>query len=202
MLVLPDGGYPDPEADPEARRILDRLGEWTKRGGVLVAMRGASAWLAGEGGGLDPDPAPGRVRRQVGVHDRRRASRRPGSGTGRRDAAEVVPGAILRALPNPESFLAFGYPEPFPVMVWSSLAFEPDPSIAVGARFPEDPAELPGSGFAFPDSLARLAGTPYAVTERVGAGRVALFLDDPNFRLFWDGLSRLFMNAVLFGASF
>ena len=202
VLVLPDGGYPDPEADPEARRILDRLGEWTKRGGVLVAMRGASAWLAGEGvawtrtrlrGGFaaksafmtdggrpdDPDPEPAAA-----------------------DAAEVVPGAILRALPNPESFLAFGYPEPFPVMVWSSLAFEPDPSIAAGARFPEDPAELLGSGFAFPDSLARLAGTPYAVTERVGAGRVALFLDDPNFRLFWDGLSRLFMNAVLFGASF
>jgi len=23
-----------------------------------------------------------------------------------------------------------------------------------------------------------------------------LFLDDPNFRLFWDGLTRLFFNAV------
>ena len=116
--------------------------------------------------------------------------------------AEVIPGAILRALPNPESVLSFGYEDAFPVMVWSSLAFEPDPAVAAAARFPDDPDELLGSGFAFPDSLARLAGTPYLVTERVGSGRVVLFLDDPNFRLFWDGLTRLFMNAVLFGPSF
>ena len=166
-------------------------------------MRGASAWLAGEDvawtrtrlkpgfasksafmtdGGRPDDPAP----------DAEEAGQ----------PAEAIPGAILRALPNPESFLSFGYEGPFPVMVWSSLAFEPDPAVAAAARFPEDPDELLGSGFAFPDSLARLAGTPYLVTERVGSGRVVLFLDDPNFRLFWDGLTRLFMNAVLFAPSF
>ena len=202
VLILPDGGYPSPGDDPAAARILDRLEDWTSRGGVLIAMRGASAWLAGDGvswirtrlksgfasksafmtdGGRPDDPPPDAPEEQP---------------------AEVIPGAILRALPNPESFLSFGYEEGFPVMVWSSLAFEPDPAVGVAARFPEDPDELLGSGFAFPDSLARLAGTPYLVTERVGAGRAVLFLDDPNFRLFWDGLTRLFMNAVLFGPSF
>lgn len=203
VLILPDGGYPDPESDPIAARTLAHLEAWTRNGGVLIGMRGASAWLAGEGtswtrtrlkagfaaksafmtdGGRPDDPEPDAVDEVT--------------------PAEVIPGAILRALPNPESFLSFGYEEPFPVMVWSSLAFEPDPAVAAAARFPEDPDELLGSGFAFPDSLSRLAGTPYLVTERVGAGRVVLFLDDPNFRLFWDGLTRLFMNAVLFAPSF
>lgn len=202
VLILPDGAYPDPRGDPLAAETLAHLGDWTAAGGVLIAMRGASAWLAGEevswtrtrlkagfaaksafmtDGGRPEDPAPG---------------------TGRGQPAEIVPGAILRVLPNPESFLGFGYEEPFPVMVWSSLAFAPDPAVAVGARFPDDPEELLGSGFAFPDSLARLAATPYAVTERIEAGRVVLFLDDPSFRLFWDGLTRLFMNAVLFAPSF
>ena len=117
--------------------------------------------------------------------------------------AEVIPGAILRALPNPESFLSFGYEEPFPVMV----LVEPCLRARSGGRgrrplLRTNADQLLGSGFAFPDSLARLTGTPYLVTERVGSGRVVLFLDDPNFRLFWDGLTRLFMNAVLFGASF
>jgi hypothetical protein len=41
-----------------------------------------------------------------------------------------------------------------------------------------------------------VAGSPYVVRDRRGAGSVVLFLDDPNFRLFWDGLRRLFINAV------
>jgi hypothetical protein len=52
------------------------------------------------------------------------------------------------------------------------------------------------SGFVFPESLTHVAGTPYVVRERRGQGSIVLFLDDPNFRLFWDGLTRLFFNAV------
>ncbi len=203
VLLLPDGAYPAPAADPAAARILDHLGDWVAAGGTIVATRGASAWLA------DPSVSwtrsrfrPGFASKSAFMTDGGRPDDPPANGASTDRPAEVVPGAILRALPNPESFLSFGYEEPFPVLVWSSLAFEPDPSVATGARFPEDPAELLGSGFAFPDSLERLAGTPYVVTERVGAGRVVLFLDDPNFRLFWSGLTRMFLNAVLFAPSF
>ena len=202
VLILPDGGYPDPGNDPRAAQILDHLEEWTSGGGVLIAMRGASAWLAGDGvSWIRTRLKPGFASKSAFMTDGGRPDD-PQPEAEDEQPAEVIPGAILRALPNPESFLSFGYEEAFPVMVWSSLAFEPDPAVAVAARFPDDPDELLGSGFAFPDSLARLAGTPYLATEQIGAGRVVLFLDDPNFRLFWDGLTRLFMNAVLFGASF
>lgn len=203
VLILPDGGYPSVESDPFAARTLKHLEEWTKRGGVIIAMRGASAWLAGEGVSWTRTRLkPGFASKSAFMTDGGRPDDPEPEAAEDRQPAEVVPGAILRAVPNPESYLSFGYEEDFPVMVWSSLAFEPDSGVAAAARFPDDPDELLGSGFAFPDSLARLAGTPYLVTERVGAGRVVLFLDDPNFRLFWDGLTRLFMNAVLFGPSF
>ncbi len=203
VLILPDGGYPSPAEDPEAARILDHLGDWAAAGGVIVAMRGASAWLG--------DPAvewtrsrfrPGVASKSAFMTDGGRPDDPPANVGAVVRPAEVVPGAILRALPNPESFLSFGYEAPFPVMVWSNLAIEPDASVATGARFPEEPDDLLGSGFAFPDSLERLAGTPYVVTERVGGGRVVLFLDDPNFRLFWSGLTRMFLNAVVFAPSF
>ena len=203
VLILADGNYPDPGRDPRARQVLDHLEEWTSRGGVVIAMRGASAWLAGEEvSWVRTRLKPGFASKSAFMTDGGRPDDPEPDALDVAQPAEVVPGAILRALPNPENFLSFGYEEPFPVMVWSSLAFEPDPAVAVAARFPDDPDELLGSGFAFPDSLVRLAGTPYLVTERVGSGRVVLFLDDPNFRLFWDGLTRLFMNAVLFGPSF
>ncbi len=203
VLILPDGNYPNPGADPGAKLVLDHLEEWTAKGGVLIAMRGASAWLAGDGVSWTRTRLkPGFAAKSAFMTDGGRPDDPPPAAEEAEQPAEVIPGAILRALPNPESFLSFGYEEAFPVMVWSSLAFETDPGVAAAARFPDDPDDLLGSGFAFPDSLARLAGTPYLVTERVGSGRVVLFLDDPNFRLFWDGLTRLFMNAVLFGASF
>ena len=104
VLILPDGGYPSPGDDPAAARILDRLEDWTSRGGVLIAMRGASAWLAGDGvswirtrlksgfasksafmtdGGRPDDPQPDAPEEQP---------------------AEVIPGAILRALPESGEF--------------------------------------------------------------------------------------------------
>ena len=81
-------------------------------------------------------------------------------------------------------------------MVWSALAFAPGPSAETPIRI-ADAASARVSGFVFPESLTHVAGTPYVVRERRGQGAVILFLDDPNFRLFWDGLSRLFFNAVL-----
>lgn len=204
VLILPDGAYPDPGSDPVAERVLARLRDWTAAGGALVAMRGASAWLAGEAVSWTKTRMRGRfTSKSAFMTDGGRPGPEPEPpAAGEEAPAEVVPGAILRAVPNSESFLSFGYEEPFPVTVWSNLAFETDPAVAVGARLAGDPDTLLGSGFAFPDSLARLAGTPYVVTERVGEGRVVLFLDDPNFRLFWDGLARLFLNAVLFAPSF
>jgi hypothetical protein len=39
--------------------------------------------------------------------------------------------------------------------------------------------------------------TPFVVHEQLGTGNLVLFADDPNFRLFWDGLNKLFFNSVL-----
>ena len=87
------------------------------------------------------------------------------------------------------------------MLVQSNLAFEPDPAIAAPFRFAE-PSRLHLAGFAYPDSLERLAGTPYALEERVGSGHIVLILDDPNFRLYWQGLSRLFLNSLVLSPSF
>ncbi len=36
--------------------------------------------------------------------------------------------------------------------------------------------------------------------ERVGKGLVVSFADNPNFRAFWTGTSRTYLNAICFGS--
>jgi hypothetical protein len=47
-----------------------------------------------------------------------------------------------------------------------------------------------------------LAGTPSLIAERSGDGSVILFADNPNFRGYWYGTNKLFLNAVFFSKAF
>ena len=58
------------------------------------------------------------------------------------------------------------------------------------------------SGVAWPESLERVGGSAYLVSEPVGRGSVITFADEPHFRLFWRSTLPLFLNAVLYSPSF
>src|SRR5688572_7546741 len=178
VLILPDGNYGSVH-QAVAGDIAAKLRTWVEQGGTLLGVRGGSAWIATERHGL----TSARVRRP-------QLSPRFAS----------VPGTIFRAVITDRSNpLAFGYDQPeLPVMVWSALAFDAPASVEAPVRIAEA-ARAHVSGFTFPEFLPHLADTPYIMRERRGAGSVVLFLDDPNFRLFWDGLTRMFFNAVFLG---
>jgi hypothetical protein len=55
------------------------------------------------------------------------------------------------------------------------------------------------AGYLWPEVPARLGGSPFLWTERVGRGRVIGFAGDPNFRDLWRGLLPIFANAVFLG---
>ena len=58
------------------------------------------------------------------------------------------------------------------------------------------------AGVAWNESIERLKGSAYLVSEPYGKGQVITFADDPHFRLFWRGTLPLFMNAILYSPSF
>jgi zinc carboxypeptidase len=180
VVILPDGNYGSVHKGVAAD-VATKLRAWVQKGGTLIGIRGGSAWIAADENNL----TAARVRRPTGAQ----ASRQP-----------AIPGAILRAtIADARHPLVNGYSESeLPVMVWSALAFDVSAPVEAPLRI-ADAARAHVSGFVFPESLAHVAGTPYVVRDRRGEGSVVLFLDDPNFRLFWDGLTRLFFNAVLAG---
>jgi hypothetical protein len=169
----------------------NRLGEWVRNGGVLITLDGATAWLANERTGIS------RLRAR---RDTTRADNEPGA-----PLPSAVPGAIVRAVSDTLSFLTIGVRErEIPVLVFSDRIYRTPRDIRYGEAVlsyaPENRLRL--GGYMWPEVPARLAGSPYLWTERVGRGRVIAFAGDPNFRAMWRGLLPIFTNAALLGPSF
>ncbi len=55
------------------------------------------------------------------------------------------------------------------------------------------------SGCISQNNLERISGTPAIITETVGKGKIIYIADDLNFRSYWLGGSKIFMNAIFFG---
>jgi hypothetical protein len=167
------------------------LGTWVRNGGVLITLEGATGWLAGERVGIS------RLRL-------RRDSARADSAGGAPLPSDV-PGAILRTSADTLSPLLAGVRDmDVPVLMFSDRIYTVPRDLRAGEavlRYADLP-RLRLAGYLWPEVPARVAGSPYLWTERVGRGRVIAFAGDPNFRDMWRGLLPIFANAIFLGGSF
>lgn len=58
------------------------------------------------------------------------------------------------------------------------------------------------SGYASEENQAELAGKAMSIAERRGRGSVILFANNPNFRAYFFGTNKLFMNSLFFSKGF
>jgi hypothetical protein len=169
-----------------------RLGAWVRNGGVVVALDGAMSWLATEATGL------------ARIRARRDTTTRADSTSGGTLPTDV-PGAIVRVVGDSLSPLMAGVRDrTFPALVFSDRIYTAPRDFRAGevvVRYEAQP-RLRLAGYLWPEVPARIAGTPYLWTERVGRGRVIGFAGDPTFRDMFRGLLPLFANAVFLGGSF
>ncbi|PYQ25524.1 MAG: hypothetical protein DMF56_27315 [Acidobacteria bacterium] len=187
VLVFPDGSY----ADRLGKRGVEKIKAWVSDGGTIVAVKGANAFLREkdvEVSKLKPwEPPKKKDDDKDKVEERYNDYR--------------VPGSAFRTTMNDRSFLTFGVPRSPAVLIEGTDAFLPvshkvDNIITIDAK---DPLI---SGVAWPESIDRLKGSVYVVSEPFGRGQVITFADDPIFRLFWRGTLPVFLNAVLYSPSF
>lgn len=168
-----------------------RLQQWVRDGGVLITLQGATAWLASERSGL----SRWRLRPDT--------SRGPGG-----EGAPLpvnIPGAIARTQVDPLTPLMAGVlDKEIAVLVSGSTVLQAPRDLRPGERVLRFPTanEVRLTGYFWPEGTARLAGSAYLFTERVGQGRVIGFRDDPNYRDLWRGLLPVFANAVFLGGTF
>jgi len=112
--------------------------------------------------------------------------------------AQQIGGAIFQATLDVTHPLGYGYREAaLPVFRDNTVFLEKlkDP-YAAPLRYTERPLL---SGYISARNERLLRGTPAAVVTRFGGGNVIGFTDNPNFRAFWYGTNKLFLNALFFG---
>ena len=200
VLLVPHLLSSDELAEKLGEPGLERIRQWVRDGGCLVALgRGVDFVRQGlELGAL-----------RSFYPDKKSSESEDGGDEASEEKEEPqhfdVPGAFLRVLLDGETWLAAGYQSEFPALVNSDRVYlepigPPDADRRVTGRYSEK-ERLRLSGHLWPESLERLSGAVFAYEERVGDGRVILFAEDLNFRAYWRGANRLFLNAVVLGPS-
>ena len=198
VLVIPDLFSSEGLAARLGEGGVERMRRWVMDGGSLVAIGSAVDF----------------VREKLGLSALRSwYDVVGGASDGEAEVAETgpepqrfdVPGAILRTEVDLETWLAAGYSAELPVLVDSDRVYlapdgPPDRNKRVVASY-SSAETLRLSGHIWPESLERLPTAVFAYEERIGLGRVILLAEDPNYRAYWRGANRLFLNAVVLSPS-
>ena len=107
-------------------------------------------------------------------------------------------GAIFRADVDLTHPLAYGYSTPY-VYLFKSNSIFPEKNKNPYSNpyvYKEKPLQ---SGFITQANYNAVKNSAAVMVNTLGAGRVISIADNPNFRAFWLGGTKLFMNAIFFG---
>jgi hypothetical protein len=185
VIVMADGT----PRNALSQAVTDKITNWVDAGGVLIATGSAYTWTN-----------KAKLTNITAIPAAKIDSSAYQSYASRSDAnaGNAVDGVILNCRLDPTHPLAWGYSQDkIAVFRTGSLAFESSKD-----SYPSPLSYLKApylSGCISPANLHRIAGSPAVITKAKGKGQVIVFADDLNFRMYWYGTSKLFMNAILFG---
>lgn len=182
-IVMAGGSYRDVDAEI--------LNQWVRNGGVLIPIASAVDWAV-QNDLLDLEVKENDIDSLfVDL---------PFDQLDEARGAQVIGGAIFTTDVDPTHPVAYAGLDTVPVFRRGTRFYEPATSpgqnVAVYAASPLL------SGYIAEEQLERMSGSAAIVAVRRGQGRLIAFMDNPNFRAFWYGGNRLFLNAVFFGSAF
>lgn len=169
----------------------EKLKAWVEGGGILIACEDAVEWCANNGISRIKFKKTGALvdsSKMLAYAEREEVI-----------GAQRMSGSIFRANADLTHPLCFGYKYPYIDLFKTNDVFLTPTSnpYAAPVRFGNVPLQ---SGFITKQNYEALKGTASVLVQTVGRGRVIHMADNPNFRAFWLGSMRLFINAVFFGS--
>ncbi|WNO59809.1 M14 family zinc carboxypeptidase [Rheinheimera sp. MMS21-TC3] len=189
-IVLPDGNY-NQWSDSD----LAKLTAWLQRGGVLWAHKRAAMWAA-ERNILKADTWSAKeMYSLISADDLSYADQEQLGGKRR------LAGAIYQAQLDLSHPLAFGFTRAeLPVFKNSVLLLKPSEQPFVNVALYSESPQL--AGFTAAEYIPRISQSAALLAHNVGKGKVIAMTDNPVFRGYFFGSSRLLINALYLGHSF
>ncbi len=166
----------------------NKLRTWVSQGGILIAQKGAAEWCRRNG-------LAQLTVREVAESEE---AQRPYNMLSRDNGGRVLGGAIFNTEVDLTHPLLYGYHrEEMPSFRRGNTFYEPaENAYATPIRYTEEPLL---SGYVHQASLDSLASSAAVIVSGTGAGRTIIMTDEPAFRAFWFGTSKLLANAIFFG---
>ena len=183
-LVFVEGNYS--RITSQAREKIRR---WAQNGGNIIAMRSGSKWLSEQG----LTKVKFKVSKRTDTLRQRSYADRS-----RHTGAQVIGGAIFATRLDLTHPLAYGYDqEIMPVFKKGALFMRREKgAYANPVMYTQNPLL---SGYISKENLSRLRNTAAVNISRFGTGRIISFTDNLNFRAYWYGTNKMFLNAIFFG---
>lgn len=189
-ILLPDGNY-----NSWQDHDIARLKSWTEQGGVLWAHKRGAAWLA----------KVGLLKAGVWQGDEM-SSLIPADNLNYADkemlaGKQRIAGAIYQADLDLSHPLTFGLTRStLPLFKNSTMLLQPSLTPFVNVALYSNNPQL--AGYTAPEYVPRISQSAAMLAHNVGEGRVIAMTDNPVFRGYFYGSSRLMVNALYLGKAF
>ncbi len=186
-IIMPDGYYSRLDES-----VATALKEWMGRDKVFITVERAGTWAAANG------LADIKVRKTMNPDSA--ITQRPYEKASRDGGGRVLGGSIYQTEGDLTHPLLFGMRrEEIPVFRSGTLLYEPAENVyATPLRYSDAPLL---SGYSPRGFAERAAGSAAIIVSGSRGGRTISFANNPNFRAFWYGTNRLFLNAIMFGST-
>ena len=181
-LIMVGGTYPDINKD--------KLKTWVQAGGTLILTEEAVSWASQNGISdvkFKKAKSPVDSIERLTYVDREQI-----------DGAQQIYGAIFGADADLTNPLAYGYNQKTISLFKANKVFMEKSKNPYGTPFYYGAKPLQ-SGWVSKENGDAIKNSAAVIVNTVGNGRVINIADNPNFRAFWLGGSKLFMNAIFFG---
>jgi len=187
-LILAHGKY-----DSLKEKDVKRLKAWVQSGGVIIGIKSAAKWLS------DNKLISGAVTKTSS--DLNNDAERSYSEMDEDNAQRHIGGSIFETRVDQSHPLAFGIGRN-ELAVFKNHRFILDASddpYQNLIRYTDEPLL---SGYISAGNLENISKSVMMSAERKGRGSVIAIMDNPVFRGYWYGSSRLLVNSLFFGTAF
>jgi hypothetical protein len=184
VIVLSKGSYSGINAS-----VISNLKSWVQKGGTLIGIQSGVAWAKSIG------LAKVELKKQTKSDS---TSYRPYAKLSQDLGSRRIGGAIFKAELDLTHPLCYGFHnEVMPIFRNDTrFALKSKNAFATPVRYTENPLL---SGYIHKEHLEMVSSSAGVLVNSYGRGRTISFLQNPNFRAFWYGTNKLFLNAVFFG---